>query len=150
LKKREGDAMSASKRAEAYFNAGLQDFTNGNFWGAADSLADAARIDPGKSDYFYHYGLALARIPRRMHEAEENLKKAVEMGPLKPEYYLALGALYVKSGLAAKALAVYDRALQKIPGSIKIMEAIRTAGGKVPDAEARKAGLMNKLSKGKK
>jgi curved DNA-binding protein CbpA len=118
-------------RAIAYFKAGMKDFSVGNYWGAAESFAWATRLDPVKSEYFYHYGISLSRIPRRRHEAEENLKKAIEIDPLRPEYHLELGALYLKSGLKTKALDVYNDALQQNPASVKLMEAIKAAGGTV-------------------
>ena len=118
-------------RAAAYFKAGMDDFNVGNYWGAAESFAWATRLDPVKSDYFYHYGISLMRIPRRRHEAEENLKKAIEIDPLRPEYRLELGALYLKSGLKAKALEVYNDALRQNPASDKLREAIKEVGGTV-------------------
>lgn len=116
-------------RAVAYFNTGMKDFKVGNFWGAAESFAWATRLDPVKASYFFYSGLALSRIPRRRHEAEEHLQKAIEIDPLKPEYYLELGNLYLKGGLKTRALEVYHEALREHPFSDKIKEAIKAAGG---------------------
>lgn len=131
-------------RAAAYFKTGIKDFSVGNFWGAAEAFAWATRLDPVKSEYFYHYGISLTRIPRRRHEAEENLKKAIEINPLKPEYHLELGTLYLHSGLKTKALDVYNDALRQNPASHKLREAIKAAGGA---AEDEKGGLFNKMFK---
>ena len=139
-------------QAAAYFKAGIKDFSIGNFWGAAESFAWATRLDPVKSDYFHHYGLTLARIPRRRHEAEENLKKAIEIDPLRPEYHLELGALYLKSGLKTKALNVYNNALQQNPASEKLREAIKAAGETAQEEAVKEgeAGLFKKMFKDKK
>jgi curved DNA-binding protein CbpA len=138
-------------QATAYFNAGMKDFKVGNFWGAAESFAWATRLDPVKSDYFYHYGVSLTRIPRRRHEAEEHLKKAIEIDPLKPEFYLELGTLYLKSGLKTKALDTYLNALRQNPAADQIKEAIKAAGGEVPaDKEGEDGGLFKKMFKEKK
>jgi curved DNA-binding protein CbpA len=138
-------------RAAAYFSAGVKDFKIGNFWGAAESFAWATRLDPVKSDYFYRYGVSLTRIPRRRHEAEEHLKKAIEIDPLKPEYYLELGTLYLKSGLKTKALDMYLDALRQNPAADQIKEAIKAAGGEVPtDKEGEDGGLFKKMFKEKK
>ena len=131
-------------RAAAYFKAGMKDFNVGNFWGAAESFAWATRLDPVKSDYFYHYGISLTRIPRRRHEAEENLKKAIEIDPFKAEYRLELGALYLKSGLKTKAFDVYNEALRQNPASDKIREAMTAAGGTVPEKKENLAGPFKK------
>ncbi len=119
-------------RAVSYFNAGMKDFNIGNFWGAAESFAWATRLDPVKAPYFFHYGISLSRIPRRMHEAEENLRKAIEIDPLKPEYPLELGKLYLKSGLKSKALDVFNAGLRANPSSVQLADAVRSAGGEVP------------------
>lgn len=116
-------------RAVPYFNAGVKDYKAGNFWGAAESFAWAARLDPVKSLYFFYHGMSLSRIPRRLHEAEENIRKAIEIDPLKADYYVELGKLYLKSGLKAKALEVYRVALEHNPDSAKILSAIKEAGG---------------------
>jgi curved DNA-binding protein CbpA len=137
-------------QAAAYFKAGIQDFSIGNFWGAAESFAWATRLDPVKSDYYYHYGISLTHIPRRRHEAEENLKKAIEIDPLRPEYHLELGTLYLKSGLKTKALDVYNDALRHNPASGKLMEAIKAAAGTAQDEKEGESGLVKKMSKDKK
>jgi curved DNA-binding protein CbpA len=137
-------------RAAAYFEAGIKDFSVGNYWGAAESFAWAARLDPVKADYLYHYGISLTRIPRRRHEAEENLKKAIKIDPLRPEYHLALGSLYLHSGLKKKALDVYNDALRQNPASDKLREAIKAAGGTVQEEKVGEAGLFKKMFKDKK
>ena len=122
-------------RALAYYNAGMKDFKIGNYWGAAESFAWATRLDPVKPDYFFHYGMSLSRIPRRRHEAEENLRKAVEIDPLKTDYYLELGTLYLKSGLKLKAVDTYYEALHQnpLPDQVeKLQQAIEAAGGTMP------------------
>jgi curved DNA-binding protein CbpA len=137
-------------KAVAYFNAGIKDFKAGNFWGAAESFAWSVRLDPVKAPYFYYYALSLARIPRRAREAEENLQKAIEIDPLKPEYHLELGKLYLKAGLRPKALDVFNVGLRDNPFSEKLMEAIRAAGGEVLEADnGDTAGFLNKIFKNK-
>ena len=125
-------------RALSYFTAGMKEFNIGNFWGAADSFAWSTRLDPVKAAYFYYLGLSLMHIPRRRHEAEENLQKAISIDPLKPEYHLDLGILYMKSGLKNKALEVYTSALQANPTSEDIRQAYSEAGGAAPGKVIRK------------
>ncbi len=140
-----------SARAVSYFNSGMKDFHAGNFWGATEYFASATRLDPVTARYFYYYGMALMRIPRRRHEAEENLQKAIEIDPLKPEYYLELGNLYLKSGLKTKAIDVFISALRDNPNSGKITEAIQAAGGEVPKGNDDAGdGLFKKMFKDRK
>lgn len=135
-------------QALAYFNSGMKDFNVGNFWGAADAFAWATRLDPVKAAYFFYYGQALSRIPRRRHEAEENLQKAIEIDPMKVDYYLELGNLYLKSGLKQRALEIYNEALLHSPFTDKIQEAIKAAGGSGAERsspEQSKGGAFKKI-----
>jgi curved DNA-binding protein CbpA len=114
--------------AIAQFNEGQKQLRIQNFWGAEEAFRWAARLDPGNAEYVFHQGLALARIPRRGHEAQEYFEKAVELAPSHTEYYLELGNFYSKHGQKAKALSTYHDALARDPGSEKIKQAIANAG----------------------
>ncbi len=116
-----------AERAAQWFQKGLQEFKTGNYWGAADSLAWATRLDAIKAPYFFYYGLCLSFIPRRKHEAEENLQKAIEIDPSKVEFHIELSNLYLKAGLKVKALSVLKAAVEHLPVSDKLNEAIATA-----------------------
>ena len=140
-------------RALSYFTAGMKEFNIGNFWGAADSFAWSTRLDPVKAAYFYYFGLSLMHIPRRSHEAEENLQKAISIDPLKPEYHLELGNLYMKSGLRNKAIEIFAAALEANPLSETIMQAFTAAGGAVVkenEKENEPGNLFKKIFKEKK
>jgi Flp pilus assembly protein TadD len=56
-------------------------FKIGNFWGAEESFRWACQFDPENGKYFHYRGIALSRIPRRSHDAEEELRKAIELDP---------------------------------------------------------------------
>ena len=115
--------------ALAQFNEGMRQFSQGNFWGADEAFEWAMRLDPGNADAVFHRGLALARIPRRGHDAEEHIVLATEMAPEKSEYHLELGNFYARSGLKSKALTSYQKALQLDPNSEKIKKAIQKISG---------------------
>ncbi len=115
--------------ALAQFDEGMNRFKMGNFWGAEEAFQWAVRLDSGNAEYVFRRGLALSRIPRRGHEAEEYYVKAIEMAPKNIEYYLELGNFYVRSGQKAKALSLYQDALKSDPNSEKIKQAIQRAGG---------------------
>lgn len=142
------DRVKAAQ-AQEKFSAGMKEFRVGNFGAAVNSLSEAVRLDPTKAEYFYYYGMCLARIARRQAEAEEALRKALELEPAKLEHHLELGNYYLRSGHKAKALGIFNNALLRFPNSEKIMEGIRTAGGSVNEQrpEDKKSGLFGKLFK---
>jgi curved DNA-binding protein CbpA len=124
-----GKSVNNKDAALAQFNEGMRQFSQGNFWGAEEAFEWATRLDPGNADAVFHRGLALARIPRRGHDAEEHIVKATEMAPGKSEYHLELGNFYARSGLKAKALTTYQKALRLDPNSDKIKKAIQKISG---------------------
>jgi curved DNA-binding protein CbpA len=116
-----------AERAAQWYQKGLKEFKSGNYWGAAESLAWATRLDPIKAHYFFYYGLCLSYIPRRRHEAEENFQKALEIDPSKVEFHIELSNLYLKAGLKMKSIAILNAAAERLPASEKIKEAIVAA-----------------------
>jgi tetratricopeptide (TPR) repeat protein len=141
-------------RANEWYQSGVKELKAGNYWGAVDSFGWATRLDPAKAQYFYYYGLSVSFIPRRKHEAEDYLRKALEIDPSKADYHLALGNLYLKSGLKAKALGVLNNAMSLFPDSPKVKEAIMAAGGRLGTAQdakgGKKGGVFSKIFKGQK
>jgi len=137
-----------SERALQQFNNGMKEFKVGNYWGAVEAFSWATRLDPIKAQYFYYFGLCLSHIPRRKHEAEENLRKAIELDPTKADYHIELSDLYIKSSLKLKALNVLNNALGHLPGSPRILEAIMAAEGRASTAaaEEKKTSAVRKPS----
>lgn len=129
-KKAEGyqeDYKEKALRAADQFNSGMKEFKTGNYWGAVEAFTWATRLDPIKAPYFFYLGICLANIPRRKHEAEESLQKAIELDPTKVEYHIELSNLYIKNGLKAKAVGVLTAALEQVSWVEKIQEAIIAA-----------------------
>jgi tetratricopeptide (TPR) repeat protein len=123
------EQRSDKDNAVVQFNAGMQHFKTGNFWGADEAFQWAMRLDPGNAEYVFRRGITLSRMPRRGHEAEEEFAKAIKMTPSKIEYYLELGNFFARSGLTAKALSVYRDALKQDPNSEKIKQAMQKISG---------------------
>jgi tetratricopeptide (TPR) repeat protein len=115
--------------AASQFNEGLKHYRGQNFWGAEEAFRWAVRLDPSNAEYLFHHGLALAHMPRRLHDAEELLQKAIKMAPSKIEYYLELGDLYSRNGLKKKAQSVLQEALQRNPNSAKVKLAMKSVSG---------------------
>ncbi len=145
-------------RAADQFNNGMKDFKSGNYWGAVEAFSWATRLDPLKAPYFFYLGLCLAHVPRRKHEAEEHLSKALEIDPTKVEYHIELSNLYLASGMKPRAVGVLNSALQHVAWKDKIEEALALANEGKPaavltgqtarEAQPRAAGT-ERVSKGK-
>ncbi len=99
-------------KAKAQFIIGKKNMDKGNFWGAADALRWAIRLDPNNAKYLSHFGKALSHMPRRLHEAEESCKKAIKMEPTNTDHYINLAMIYKKAGLEAKAKVMFEEALK--------------------------------------
>lgn len=113
--------------ARARFEDGMKLFKAGDFWSAEEAFEWAARLDPANAEYEFRRGLNLSRMPRRGHDAEKSLARAIEMAPSNIGYYLELGRFYARLSLKAKALAVFQEALKQDPHA----DLIRDAMGKV-------------------
>jgi len=151
VKDRETVIEKKSQAAEQ-FNNGMKDYKIGNFWGAVEAFRWACQFAPENSEYLFYKGLALSRIPRRSHEAEEDLRNAIGLDPTNGNYYLELGNLYLKTGMKARAAAVFSEGLQATPGSERLQKALAAVEGEesVDKAEVKdKSGLFKKMFKGK-
>ncbi len=122
------DKKVNSAAAAAHFNEGVKYFTERNFWDAEESFQWAIRFDPSQAEYVFRRAMALSHIPRRGRDAEEYFAKAISMDPLKIGYYLEFANFYIKLGLKAKAMSLYQNALKQNPTSDKIKEAINKIG----------------------
>ncbi len=119
------------KRAAAakQFETGMTAFRAGNYWGAEESFKWACQFDPENSKYFHYRGLSLSHVPRRSHEAEEHLRKAIELDPEVSSYHLEMGNLYLKGGLKTRALQYFNQALEFDPTSEAARKGIQAVGG---------------------
>ena len=68
-----------------------------------------------KAIYYLRYGQTLARIPGKLREAEEVIKKAIALDPVAVEPYLELGSIYTKTGLRQKAINAFSAVLKRDP-----------------------------------
>lgn len=118
------------ERAKTQFNLGLGEFRKGNFWGALDSFLWAVRIQPDNAQYNLYAGKCLSQMPRRHHEAEEYLLKAVELDPYRAEYYVELGKFFSKLGLKSRAEHQFQEALKLQPNNHEALTALGLAGTK--------------------
>lgn len=105
--------------AKEHFRKGIDDFQQGNFWGASDSFRVATNIQPREAIYWAHLALALSRMPKRIKEAEETMLKAISLEPKNSDYYMHLGLIFLSSGLKLRAIREFENALKYNPDNKK-------------------------------
>lgn len=119
--KEEGDFKSA----EEQFRKGVEKLKKNNYKEASESFNQAAKLNPRKALYWSHLALSLSQIPKKLHDAEEACKKAIELEPRNDENYSNLGLFYLKAGLKKKAEAQFNEALKRNPKSQKALKGLK-------------------------
>lgn len=125
-KKEQEHAPDEKSRAAEQFTNGMKAYKVKDFWAAVEAFRWACQLAPENGEYVFYKGLALSHIPRRGHEAEQDLKTAIELSPTNAMYYLELGNLYLNMGMKSRAHEVFTNGLQKAPASEKLMDALKT------------------------
>ncbi|MBN2207380.1 MAG: DnaJ domain-containing protein, partial [Candidatus Aminicenantes bacterium] len=108
---RQEDTGGQAKKADIKFRQGKTLYNQGRYEEAVILLEQAVRLASHKGDYFLLLGMAEAKIPAFTKKAEQDFLKAIELEPWNPEGLVALGVLYKKEGLTAKARRQFERAL---------------------------------------
>lgn len=70
-----------------------------------------------KALYYLRYGQTMARIPGKLRDAAEILKKGVVLDPTHVEFHVELGLIYSKTGLTQKAISSFSEALKRDPNN---------------------------------
>jgi curved DNA-binding protein CbpA len=106
--------------AHEFFVRGEFALKQGDLRNASYFFEEAIQKMPEKTEkaiYYLRYGQTIARIPGKLREAEEVLKKAIALDSMGVEPYLELGTIYTKTGLRQKAIAVFSEVLKKDPNN---------------------------------
>jgi tetratricopeptide (TPR) repeat protein len=110
---------------ETIFNNAKKALSGGEFDRAAQLLNNLITRFPDRADYHYYLATAYTGLRGRKREAEQVLKRAIELEPTNPNYYLALGNLYRSGGIVDKALEMYRTALRCDPNNRHAQKAIK-------------------------
>jgi|SRR5579884_181641 len=80
---------------------------------AVDRMPERAE----KAIYYLRYGQTMARIPGKLRDAAEILRKGLVLDPSVAELHVELGLIYSKTGLTQKAIASFWEALKREPNN---------------------------------
>ena len=100
----------AGKRARQLFQLAKQAYDKTDFWETIQFCREAIELVNDEAQYFYLLGRALARNKSWRKEAEENLRIASGLDPTNVDYFLTLGELYRREGLASRAKKMFEQA----------------------------------------
>jgi len=123
------DAQSAARMAEIKFRQGKTLYGQERYNEAVSYLREAIRDKKDKGDYYLLLAMAEAKVPGYVKKAEEDFLKAISMEPWNPEAYVGLGMLYRDEGLKAKALKMFEKAVQTDPEHVAAREAFDELSG---------------------
>lgn len=104
------------------FRRGIEEFSKGNYWGAAEIFRWITRLDPRSIKAWYLLSHSLSHMPGRLKDSETAILEAIKLDPFNADHYSTLGHIYLKAGLKKRARRQFDKALN-IDSSNK--EAIR-------------------------
>ncbi|OGW60945.1 MAG: hypothetical protein A2V83_00210 [Nitrospirae bacterium RBG_16_64_22] len=137
---KEKEQQTQAARAAEQFARGKAEIEKGNFWGAEELFKWAVRLDPTRGSYYHFLAMAQSRIPKRLHEAEEHIQKAIEIEPSRPDYHVLLGQIYLRGGLKARAVKKFMEALNWNPSHPGALKGLEDAGEEKPASAIEEAG----------
>jgi len=112
---------------EEQFKRGVEEFKNGNYWGAAELFKWVTKNTPKNPKAWSYLSLALSKMPHRMKDAEEALLESIKLEPYNGEHFANLGILYLKEGLKKKAELQFEKALKLDAGNTKARKGLEQA-----------------------
>jgi tetratricopeptide (TPR) repeat protein len=115
--------------AYEHYQKGLDEFNSKEYWRAAEFFKIAARLSPHNAIYLTHLFFALAKIPRKLKEAEEVILKVIELEPRNSEHYLRLGQLYIRGRMKIRAKNAFEQALRLDPRNKEVREELNKLEG---------------------
>jgi curved DNA-binding protein CbpA len=104
--------------ANEFFVRGEFALKQGDLRNASYFFKEAIKEMPEKAEkaiYYLRYGQTLSRVPGKLREAEEAIKKGIDLDPVGIEPYIELGHIYTKTGLRQKAIGAFSEALKRDP-----------------------------------
>ena len=124
--------------ARKYFQTGQAKLSQSKPEEAVEAFKRAVHYheDP---EYYYHKGLAEARVKRLQKDAVGSIQKAIAKSPKNPKYYIQLAKLFVDFGMPARARTVADKASELFPANAEVRELATTMN---PDKDKKSTGIL--------
>ena len=119
---------NAARVADGYFAKGIQCVKAGDFHNAIQYGKLAISHNPSDARYFCLVADCQARNKevRWQRLAEENYRRATELDPWNPEYWLSLGRLYKRGNMRERARRSFEAALRLLPNKPEILAELRS------------------------
>ena len=90
---------------------GEQALRKGDYKTAIYYLEETVKGAPDKGNLHAFLAEALSHISGRQRDAETHYKRAIEIEPSNVDYYMGLGRLYIRAGMAQRAQRQFEEAL---------------------------------------
>jgi curved DNA-binding protein CbpA len=107
----EPEPYDQKKTARMKFNEGMDLLQSHDFEQALTMLGQAVYLDNSIPQYHYFYGIALFKN-KRLKDAEQSIRKAMDLEPANAVYTAELGHIYLKLGFKTRAKNTFDKALK--------------------------------------
>jgi len=117
------EADQASQVADNYYAKGRQCMRDGDFHNAIQYGKLAISHHGSDARYFFMLADCQVRNPelRWQRMAEENYRRATQLDPWNPDYWVSLGRLYKKRGMRLRARKNFEEALKLVPNKPEIL-----------------------------
>jgi len=128
--------------AETIFANARKALSAGEFDRAVQLLTNLITRFPDRADFHFYLATAYTGMRGRKREAEQALKRAIELEPTNPSHYVGLGNLYRSGGIVDKALQMYRAALRWDPKNRHAQKAIKELETAAKAPEDRGVGSL--------
>jgi tetratricopeptide (TPR) repeat protein len=118
------EADQASRIADLYFAKGMRCMREGDYHNAIQYGKLAISHNASNARYYCLLADCQVRNPegRWQRMAEENYRRATQLDPWNPEYWVSLGRLYKRRGMRLRARKNFEEALKLVPNKSEILE----------------------------
>ncbi len=117
LTKEDVEEQDRASAAEESFERGQRLLDDGYHEDAIPHLGRAVHMEEDNPEYHAVYALALSKVKKNRHKAEQELQTAVRLAPRDSRFRLMLVELYVEIGLSVRARNELNRLLEIDPGN---------------------------------
>lgn len=110
--------------ARVMLKNGKAEIKNGDFQRAADYLTEAVEADPENEECWNYLSLAYTRIPGKLPDAEEAIRRALRLNPENSDYHANLGLVLLRAERQEDAMKEFERALSLDPGNSRAQKGL--------------------------